>query len=233
MIDRYSIAASAQALAHRFSVDVPSHFKPFYNAGPAALLPVITHHSPEGISFFFWGLVPQWAKAKAPGEKLINTRAESIFEKSSLQNKLLHYRCIVPADGFYAWKKLGKKTSVPYRFFLKNQQLTSFGGLWEEYEDEHGEMHHTFSIITVPSIPMVAKVAERMPLMLSQDEERLWLNKETPIELLTKVLASSHPADQMDSYTVSPRINSAGINDSSLLLPAAPADQFGNLTLFD
>lgn len=232
MIDRYSIAASAQALGHRFSVDVPSHYKPYYNAGPAQLLPVITHRSPEGVSFFYWGLVPQWAKAKTPGEKIINTRAEGIPEKPALQKKLLHYRCIVPADGFYAWKRIGKKTNIPYRFFLKNQQLASFAGLWEEYEDEHGEMHHTFSMITIPSNSLVAKVAERMPLLLNQDGERLWLNKETPIESLFKVMIP-FPADQMESYTVSPRINSASINDPSLLLPTAPADQFGNLTLFD
>lgn len=233
MIDRYSIAASAQALAHRFSVDVPSHYKPYYNAGPAELLPVITQLSPEGVSFFFWGLVPEWAKAKTPAEKLINTKAEYILEKPALQKKLLAYRCIVPADGFYAWKKLGKKTSVPYRFFLKDQQLTSFAGLWEEYEDEHGDMHHTFSIITTRSTPIVVKVAERMPLMLTLDGERQWLNKETPIESLIQVMAAPYPADQMDSYTVSPKINAVGINDPSLLLPTAPADQFGNLTLFD
>ena len=233
MIDRYSISASAQTLAHRFAVDVPPHVKPCYNACPAKLLPVITHHCPQGVSTFFWGLVPQWAKAKAPAEKLINTKAESILEKPALQKKLLNYRCIVPADGFYAWKKLGKKTSVPYRFFLKDEPLTSFGGLWEEYEDEHGEVHHTFSIITVPSLPVVAKVGERMPLLLKEDDQRLWLNKETSLDTLLKIMITPDPALQLDSYTVSPQIKSANTNDPSLLLPAAPADQFGNLTLFD
>jgi putative SOS response-associated peptidase YedK len=113
MIERYSITTSAKDIRERFSVDVPDYYKPHYNAAPTQLLPVITTGS-KGISLFYWGLPPDWAKNKSVSEKVINLKAESLREKPSLRKAMLKKRCIIPADGFYAWKKIGKKTMVPY-----------------------------------------------------------------------------------------------------------------------
>src|SRR3982751_3893511 len=110
MIERYSITASADLLHKRFGVDVPDFYKPSFNASPTHLLPVITHESPLGISLFYWGEIPKWAKNKTPGEKIINARIESLTEKTALKKAMMRTRCIIPADGFYAWKKVGKKT---------------------------------------------------------------------------------------------------------------------------
>ncbi len=232
MFERYSLAASSPEVSERFSVEVPKHYKQAYNAGPSQLLPVITHQTPEGLSFFYWGLAPNWAKNKTISEKLINTKGESIAEKTALKKKLSQFRCLIPADGFYAWKKVGKKTSIPYRFFLKSKSIFSLGGLWEEYEDENEETHHTFSIITVKSNSLVTPVSERMPLMLDKATEGIWLNKNSVDTDLLPLLKSSDES-KMDCYTVSPRISSLSNNSATLLLPTAPADQFGNLTLFD
>ncbi|MEQ8423797.1 MAG: SOS response-associated peptidase family protein, partial [Cyclobacteriaceae bacterium] len=151
---------------------------------------------------------------------------------SSMKRKLMSYRCIIPIDGFYSWKKITKKAAIPYRFFQKNKGLMSMAGLWEEFEDEAEETHHTFSVITTQSNKQVLAVNERMPLLLSPQQEKLWLGKETSeIDLLK--LVGSTPAIELESYTVSPKINSLAANESTLILPAAPADQFGNLTLFD
>src|SRR5690606_9547141 len=98
------------------AVDVPDFFQPKYNAAPTQLLPLITSASPEGISTFYWGTSPEWSKNKTLSEKIINVRAELIQEKVSLRKSLMKGRCIVPADGFYAWKQAGKKTHIPYRF---------------------------------------------------------------------------------------------------------------------
>ncbi len=232
MFDRYSIAASAGQIAEHFMVDVPVHYKPAYNAGPTHLLPVITHQNPEGISFFYWGAIPQWIKNKNISEKLINIRVESINEKPALKKKMMRYRCIVPIDGFYCWKKISKKSAVPYRFFLKDKGLIAMAALWEEFEDENEETHHTFSVITAEANKQVQAIHERMPLLLEKSAEKIWLNQESTEEDLLKVLKTNSTVP-LESYTVSPKIGSLERNESTLILPSAPADQFGNLTLFD
>lgn len=232
MFERYSISASARQIGEHFNIDVPDRYRAFYNAGPTQLLPVITHDSPAGLSFFYWGAIPEWIKNKNISEKLVNIRGESIPEKSAFVKKLMKYRCLVPLDGFYCWKKVGKKTSIPYRFFLKDKKLMAMAALWEEFEDENEETHHTFSVITIPSSSQVSTVSERMPLILDAEGQKIWMNAEAEERSLLNLL-SRNQVPTFEFFTVSPRIASLKANDASLILPSAPADQFGNLTLFD
>ncbi len=232
MIDRYSITASSSRINERFHSEVLDSYAPKYNAAPTQLLPVITHSTPQGVSIFYWGTSPEWSKNKALGEKIINIRTESILEKTSLKKAIMKTRCIIPADGFYAWKKVGKKTAIPYRFIATDQELFSFAGIWEEFEDTDGLELHTFSIITVASNEMVATVQERMPVILTPSSEKVWMNPESSEADLIRTLVP-YPAEKMNYYPVSPRIHDSHTNLPSLIIPTPPADQFGNLTLFD
>jgi putative SOS response-associated peptidase YedK len=229
---RYSICANAEQIANRYSVDVPAAFRPQYNAAPSQLLPVITNTGPQGVSFFYWGLAPGWAGNKPISEKVIHVQAESIPEKQVYRKMLAERRCLIPADGFYEWKKVGKKTAIPYRFTLHSKELFSLAGLWEEYEDEQGEQFHTFSMITCAANDLVSLVHDRMPVMFAKEKEQLWLSPSLSAPELLSLL-KPYDTTRMDAYTVSPRINLPNTNDPSLVLPAPPADQFGNLTLFD
>jgi putative SOS response-associated peptidase YedK len=231
MIERYSISASGQAVNDRFHVDVPGYYKPRYNAAPTQLLPVITSESPQGISLFYWGRPPLWARNKSLSERIINLHVENLNDRPVLKKALMKFRCIIPADGFYAWKKIGKKTSIPYRV-ITNQELFSFAALWEEFEDETGSVVHTFNIITTEANDTLKKITERMPLILTRESEKIWLaGSSTELELLK--LLEIYPADRTSMYPVSPRINEIKNDAPSLLIPTPPADQFGNLTLFD
>jgi len=232
MVNRYSLAATAEQLAERYSIEISPAYQPNYNASPSQLLPIITNTGPQGLSFFYWGLAPQWAKNKTISEKLINARTELFAEKPVMKKNLMQRRCLVPADGFYGWKKVGKKAMIPYRLVLKSRELFSMAGLWEEYDDEQGESFHTFSIITVPSNELISPMAERMPVIIEQSREKKWLSGETSESDLISMLIGL-AAIKMDAYTISPRVNSIAVNDAALLLPAPASDQFGNLSLFD
>lgn len=232
MIDRYSITANPAKIQERFQAEVLDTYAPRYNAAPTQLLPVITHATPQGVSIFYWGTSPEWSKNKALTEKIINIRAESIAEKTSLKKTMMKTRCLIPADGFYGWKKVGKKTAIPYRFVTTDQELFSFAGLWEEFEDTDGNEQHTFSIITVPANEMIATVQERMPVILTPTSEKIWMQKESSEADLSKILVS-YASGKMNYYPVSPRIHDSTINLPSLIIPTPPSDQFGNLTLFD
>jgi putative SOS response-associated peptidase YedK len=229
MIERYSITADPKNLAARFSIEVPEFYKPRFNAAPAQLLPVILLES-RGLSFFYWGESPQWAKNKAFSEKWINVRAEQIADKPVLQKALRKNRCLIPADGFYAWKKSGKKTQIPYRFILSSKEIFSIPGLWEEYDGENGDAFHTFTLITKEAKDN--NITDRIPVLFDTAKEKIWMNTQSTIEELTALLSRSEP-EHLEHFSIEPRINQLAIDDKSLIIPAPPADQFGNLTLFD
>jgi len=232
MIERYTLTATHQQLAERFDADVPESWQPHYNAAPTQLLPVITVTAPQGVSVFYWGTSPAWAKNKIPGEKIINLRAEQLLEKPALRRTLKQQRCLIPADGFYGWKRAGKKTMIPYRFVMAQPELCSFAGLWEEYEDTDGIEFHTFSLITIAANEMVATVQDRMPVILDKASEKIWLDPAATEESLLALL-QPYPTARMNLYPVSPRITDTTLNVPSLIQATPPADQHGNLTLFD
>ena len=231
MIERYTITGKVADIIERFSVDVPDFYQPHFNAAPTRLLPVITNTSPDGLSLFYWGIPPNWAKNKAVSEKIINLKAEALLEKPSLKKAILKRRCIIPADGFYAWKKVGKKTMIPHRFVLKDKSLFSFAGIWEDFEDEEGDENHTFMIITCPSNGIVAAATPTMPIILNKASEKIWLSNEAE-DNLVKVLTPID-ATALECYTVSPVINTDSVDFPSLINHVPPSDQHGNLTLFD
>lgn len=232
MCGRYTLVKKAEEVAKRFKVEVGAHYKPRYNAAPTQLLPVITADAPEGLSWFYWGLIPAWSKDKAISQKLINARAETVEDKASFRNALKQRRCLVPADGFFEWKPVSKKGKIPYRITLMNEALFAFAGLWEEYEDDEGDTVQTFTILTTQANSTLENIHERMPVILSREAESLWLNKFSSQEELKQVL-QPYDRDQTRFYTVSSRVNQAGLDEPSVIAPAPAADQFGNYTLFN
>lgn len=232
MVERYSITVSAEKIRERFLVDVPEFYKPRFNAAPTQLLPAITATGHSGVSLFYWGTSPEWSKNKTPSEKVINVRVETLAEKPALKRAMMKMRCIVPADGFYGWKRVGKKTLIPHRFVMQDQSIFSMAGIWEEFEDNDGNAIHTFMILTTAANEMVAPVSERMPVILDRQGEQTWLNQDATETELNKLLIQ-YPSPKMNLYTVSPGIYELKNDLPSLIIPAPPADQFGNLTLFD
>lgn len=231
MCGRYSLNKSKIELEERFQAEMLVDFKPRYNIAPTQLVPVITSDSPKGFSFFYWGITPDFGQNKPVAQKLINARAESVNEKISFKGSFQRRRCLVPADGFFEWKKLGKKTKIPYRFTLREEDIFSFAGIWEEYETVSGESQHTFLILTTTPNELVEEVHDRMPVILRREQEKKWLDKYSTEDELAKML-TTYPAELMQSYTVSPLVNSV-LNDSpSILRRTSPMDQFGNYTLF-
>ncbi len=231
MISRYTISASSDALSKKFGVDTTPAYQRRFNIAPTQLSPVITNESPKGLSFFYWGLISNLANNKTISEKLYLTRAESIPDKLSLHSALQERRCVVPADGFYEWKKVSKKGLVPYYYFVKNHEPFGMAGLWEEFENDEGTPVHSFTILTCVANELVKESTDRMPVILQKEMLGSWLNGQTSFDELVGML-KPYPALQMERYSVSHKINSLSFDDPSLIAPAPASDQFGNYTLF-
>ncbi len=232
MCGRYTIIAKAEEIEKRFHVEVPADYHPHFNAAPSQILPVITNERPDGLSFFRWGLIPAWAKDMKIGPNLINARAESLAEKPAFRSAFKKRRCLVVADGFYEWKRLSKKSKMPYRITFDSNTLFAFAGLWEIHHSVDGNTLHTFTIITTQANEVISKLHDRMPVILSPQTEQIWLDTNTPAEELKKLL-KPFEAKKTRYYPVSPLVNSVTNDDARLILESPPADQHGNLSLFD
>lgn len=231
MCGRYTLVSSIDDIAGHYKVAPAGEWTPKYNIAPTQLVPVVTSENPDGISFFYWGLIPSWSKDKSVSPKFINARAETLQEKISFRQPLSTKRCLIPADGFYEWKVLGKKTKIPHRITLQNNGIFSFAGLWEEFEDEEGEVRHTFTIITTAANSLMRPIHDRMPAILNKKEEKEWLESGKTTEQYLNLLRP-YPSEMMESYTVSSLVNSVHNDHAGLIKPAPPSDQFGNYTLF-
>lgn len=229
--ERYTIAVDKNTIAVRFQLEDAEGYQPRYNAGPTQILPVIIPGS-AGLSFFYWGQLPERAKNRSISQKLIYAEAESVATKPTWQEALLSNRCLIPIDGFYDWKRITKKGRVAHRIIFNQDEVRGFGGLWEEFENDDGERVHTFKILTTEANAVVQPMSPRMPLVLSQEAESIWLDKNVELESLLTTL-KVYPTADMHAYSVSPKIEDPKLDSALLIKPFAPADQFGNYSLFD
>lgn len=220
MCGRYSIADTGTIPIRFTGVHIGIDLKPRYNAAPSEELPVIINDGETHVELMRWGLVPFWAKDVKMGYKMINARAETVQEKPSYRKALAMQRCIIPADGFFEWKKAGRE-KTPYYFFLKDHGLFGFAGLYDIWKDKEGKDLRSYTIITTQPNTLLEPIHNRMPVILEKRDEETWLNPdETEAARLVKLL---HPysASEMDSYPVSHLVNSPANDTKEVIVPIA------------
>ena len=216
MCGRFTICSHSEEIAERFNVALPQEgLKPRYNAAPGQSLPVITNERPNDVQFFRWGLLPTWAKDPSMGSRLINARGDTIAQKPSFRNAFKTRRCLVIADGFYEWQK-SSSGKQPMRFALKTEELFAFAGLWELWHSPQQQKVYTFTIITTEPNEIVAPIHNRMPVILRPEQEQVWLKATTPPAALESCLRP-YCANKMKAYPVSRRVNSAQIDEATLI----------------
>ncbi|RYE36072.1 MAG: SOS response-associated peptidase [Sphingobacteriaceae bacterium] len=220
MCARFTITKDQQELLDAFEANqIDPDYRQNYNLAPTQLAPVIIAEKPETIQLFHFGLIPFWSKDKKSSFSMMNARQETVLENRTYKPLMKHNkRCLVLADGFYEWKTEGKK-KLPYRFTLLNRPIFAFAGLWSQWKSEDkSEIYESFTILTTSPNDQVATLHNRMPVILTKEEEKLWLSDEVaPAELLK--LCDPYPAEEMDKYAVSTEVNKATNNHQDLILP--------------
>jgi putative SOS response-associated peptidase YedK len=225
MCGRFTQHHDADAIINRFGIqDRLFDIEPRFNIAPTQAVPVIVTEAATKeriLDGFQWGLVPFWAKDPSIGNKMINARAETVAEKPAFRAALTRCRCLLPADGFYEWDKAGG-TRQPLHFRRRDGALFGFAGLWEEWQSPDGSPLRTCTIITTEANGVVAPYHDRMPVMLSDDEEiALWLDESVRAAKEVLPLLMPYPDAEMEVYAVSRRVNSPAVDAPELLEPAS------------
>ncbi len=220
-----SISVSFKIIEDRFGAKFvqSESFLPVYSASAFTFpsLPVISNADPERIVLMQWGLIPFWSKDNETAvkirEKTLNSRSETIFEKSAFRHAIQSKRCLVIADGFFEWRHFGKKT-YPYYIRLKNHELFAFAGIWDNWKNtDSGEILLTFSIITTRANSLLEKIhntKKRMPVILPGEKENYWLENNLEKETIQSLL-QPYNADEMEAYPVSRTGNKLGFNTTN------------------
>ncbi len=232
MLPNYSIASEAQLIKEHFSIEIPDDHKGTYNAQPTDLLPIITSADPDVLSYFHWGINPSFTKSKGVSQKLLFAPVEDILNKASQRKSIKQQRCIIPADSFYEWKDVGKKEQVPYRLYLQNNTLFSIAGIWDVFETDEGEQINTFMMITTKANAEVNHISQRMPAILNDDLLVEWLNDSNTSESILEYVVPFND-EPLKNYTINPKLVDPNFNSKDLWQKVPPANQFGNLTLFN
>ena len=210
----------------RFGGPLPN-LRPRYNVAPTQQVPIMRTESGDGcgcqLAQVRWGLIPFWAKDAKIGYSLINARAEGIDTKPSFREAFKRgRRCLIAADGFYEWEKKGRATKQPWRIILKEGEPVAFAGLWERWEKARdGVPVESCTTVTTAANELVAKLHDRMPVILAPDAHAAWLGEDgaEPSELLA--LLKPYAADAMRTYPVRTVVNSPRNDTPECIEPAA------------
>ncbi len=221
MCGRFTLTSDLRALELRFDFRAAGlDYTPRYNVAPTQEVLTVVRGSQNRAEYMRWGLVPSWAKDPSIGARMINARSEGIAEKAAFRNAFKKRRCLVLADGFYEWRRDGR-TRTPMRIVLKSNEPFAFAGLWESWKSPDGQVLHSCSIATTTPNELLATIHDRMPVILSEEAERIWLDPEQQdARVLTGVL-TPFPAGSMDAYQVSSVVNSARNETPQCVHPVA------------
>lgn len=214
MCGRFTIVTDPDKLMQRFHFEgVPFEWQARYNIAPGQAIPaIIEDRGQRRIGQLRWGLVPSWAKDEKIGYRMINARAETLTEKPLFKNLFARKRCIIPADGFYEWKHIGK-AKQPMRIMMRSGELFAFAGLYDTWTSPEGEKVHTCTIITTRPNEVVSDIHDRMPVILRQEDEQIWLDREKYDPSLLLSLLEPYDPSQMKAYPVPGNVGSPK-NDS-------------------
>ena len=193
-----------------------------YNIAPSQAIPAITNADPHHLQLMRWGLIPRWAKDPTIGNTLINARAETLAEKPSFKEAFRLRRCVIPADGFYEWRKDAVGAKTPMHIRLKCGRWFGFAGLWEEWRDPEGQIVRSCTIITTRANELLKPIHDRMPVILRERDWQRWLDPTSdPAEDLRDLL-EPFPAGEMEAFAVSHAVNSPAVDSPSLVKPQEP-----------
>jgi putative SOS response-associated peptidase YedK len=223
MCARFTLVTPAEELAEAFQLEEIPSLEPRYNIAPTQPIAAVRRDERRGKREFTslrWGLIPSWAKDLKIGARMINARAETLSEKPAFREAFRERRCLIPADGFYEWRRVGSKKQ-PFYFRLRGGKPFAFAGLWERWEGQ-GAAVESCTLLTTDANDLLRPVHERMPVILDRKDYEMWLDSSVRGTERLQPLLKPYPQKEMDSYAVGLRVNSSKNDDPACIEPLAP-----------
>ena len=234
MCGRFRLSRRKQIIEEHFeTADWQDDWSPRYNIAPTQPVPVIRQHPKEPVrqlALMRWGLIPSWAHDPSAAAKMINARSETASTKPAFRDPLKFRRCLIPADGFYEWKKTGA-AKQPFCFEVGDGELFAFAGLWERWHDPSGQWIKSCAILTTVPNAVTSAIHDRMPVILHPDSYDLWLDPGMTNPQVISELLKPYDARLMRCYPVSTRINHVANDDEECSRPVELAQTQDRLFL--
>jgi putative SOS response-associated peptidase YedK len=213
MCGRFTLHAPADVLQEHFGVDEVPVMPASYNIAPSQdIAAVRTVEGRRHMALLRWGLVPSWAKEVKSGYSMINARAETVADKPAYRTAFRLRRCLIPADGFYEWRQTGDGKQ-PYHIRMKDRGVFAFAGIWERRERDGGVIE-SCSIIVTAANDAIRPVHDRMPVIVAPRDYAAWLDPGLRDPGMVKPYLRAWPADEMEAFAVSTRVNRPANNDA-------------------
>jgi putative SOS response-associated peptidase YedK len=214
MCGRFTLRTPVADLVEVFELLRKPELKPRYNIAPKQPVAVV-HQSGKDREFssMRWGLVPSWWKDPMAAATLINARAETLAAKRAFRDAFQRRRCLIPADGFYEWRKSEGTNKQPYYVRLKNDRPFAFAGLWEHWEGSGSSAIESCVIVTTEANVLLRLLHDRMPAILPSEDFGRWLDPDSEDTSDLVGLLRPYPPAEMSVYPVSTLVNSPR-NDS-------------------
>jgi len=220
MCGRFAQSRSADELARLFRArPVTDAAVEQHNVAPTdEVLSVVDSYGERVIDVYRWGLLPFWSKDRREAARRINARAESLDSSPAFRAAFRSRRCLVPADGFFEWRRDGPRPA-PWFIHRRDGAPLAFAGLWETWH-EPGAAEHIYScaIVTIAPNRLVAAFHHRMPISLPSDAWDAWLEPETPMESLVPLLVAP-PAEELEAVPLGHAVNDVRAEGAELLAP--------------
>jgi putative SOS response-associated peptidase YedK len=220
MCGRYTLSMAMDRVAAAFGAQNVPEDRPRYNVAPRQIVAVVglKADGTRSIAHLRWGLVPSWANDPNSGPRPINARAETLLERPMFRSLFKSKRCLIPSDGLYEWRKVGK-AKQPFHIRLRGGGVFGFAGLWDVWGEGDGKIA-SCCIVTVEANEIVRPVHERMPAIIPPECYGDWLDPETPTDRLMSML-KPFPNEEMETVPVGQAVNSPANDGPECLIPAA------------
>ncbi len=225
MCGRFALFAKVRELEMQFKLgSVPKLFAR-YNITPSQPVVAIREDRDRGqraLAVLTWGLVPFWAKDPAIAHQLTNARSETAAGKPAFRGPMRHKRCLIPAHGFYEWKRIGHDRE-PWYFRPTDDSMLAMAGLWEHWGSPDGSEIESCTILTTSANADMDPIHHRMPVLIPPEHYDRWLDPTLERSSDVADLLKPPPEGYLIRHPVSPRVNSGRENDPALIEPVAPA----------
>ncbi len=208
MCGRFTLRTPAAEVARQFALAVVPELSPRYNIAPTQKVAIVRRReaaAPRELAMVRWGLIPRWAKDTKIGASMINARSETVDTKPAFKSAFKHRRCLVPADGFFEWRRQGAGKQ-PYYISGRDGRPLAIAALWETWQGE-SEAIESCTLLTTEANDLLRGLHDRMPVILSEEDYDRWLGLQADETSKLMPLLRPFPAERLQLYAVNVLVN--------------------------